>query len=701
MLCGPLRKDLHICSQTELANYYMADSPKPSAFVLIQDDPWLAPYEADLQVRYDRFQERLKEMQAQAGSLTEFASGHLHLGFTYDPDQNGWHYREWAPQAQAMALIGEFNGWDRTTHPMTRNETGVWELFVADGEGGLTHEMQVKVSVTGADGSIMDRVPAYIIRTVQDPDSHDFAGQIWHPEETFTWEDKGYHFSSDDSLLIYECHPGMGQEKEGVGTWREFADVVLPRIHRLGYNALQMMAVQEHPYYGSFGYHVSSFFAPSSRFGTPEDLKYLINEAHKLGVAVIMDIVHSHAVKNLAEGLNRFDGSGDQYFHSGGRGEHSGWDSKLFNYGKWEVQQFLLSNVRYWLEEYHFDGFRFDGVTSMLYFHHGDISFDHYDKYFKDGVEWDAITYLQLANTLIKEINPNGLSIAEDMSGMPGACRKVEEGGLGFDYRLGMGIPDYWIKLLKHKRDEEWSLQEVWHTLNNRRYKEKTVAYAESHDQALVGDKTLAFWLMDKEMYWHMQADDDNLVIDRGMAMHKLIRLLSASLGGEAYLNFMGNEFGHPEWIDFPRYGNNWSYKYARRQWSLADRTDLKYHYLQAFDQAMLKVLQENQVMPALAAQQLNVDDNNQVLAYERNNLIFVVNLHPTRSIADYAIGVPKAGEYELILNSDDKAFGGHGRIDAGVAYLTQPEEETERPMLRFYATNRTYLVFRLKSPAS
>ncbi|MEM7657376.1 MAG: alpha amylase C-terminal domain-containing protein, partial [Bacteroidota bacterium] len=372
--------------------------------------------------------------------------------------------------------------------------------------------------------------------------------------------------------------------------------------------------------------------------------------------------------------------------------------SKLFNYGKWEVQQFLLSNVRYWLEEFHFDGFRFDGVTSMLYFHHGDVSFDHYDKYFKDGVEWDAITYLQLANTLIKEINPHALSIAEDMSGMPGACRAIEDGGLGFDYRLGMGIPDFWIKLLKHSRDEEWNLRDIWHTLANRRYKEKTVAYAESHDQALVGDKTLAFWLMDKEMYFHMQADDDNLIIDRGIALHKLLRMMSASMGGEAYLNFMGNEFGHPEWIDFPREGNDWSYKYARRQWSLADREDLKYKYLLAFDQAMLTVLQENQVLAALPARELNVDDNNQVIAYERNNLIFVVNLHPERSIPDYAIGVPKPGTYELILNSDAVAFGGHDRIDASVGYHTVEEEESGRNLLRFYATNRTCLVFRLSS---
>ncbi|MEO0470217.1 MAG: alpha amylase C-terminal domain-containing protein, partial [Bacteroidota bacterium] len=446
---------------------------------------------------------------------------------------------------------------------------------------------------------------------------------------------------------------------------------------------------------GSFGYHVSNFFAATSRFGTPEDLKHLINEAHKRGIAVIMDVVHSHAVKNLAEGLNEFDGSGDQYFHPGSRGEHSSWDSKLFNYGKWEVQQFLLSNLTFWLEEYHFDGFRFDGVTSMLYFHHGHfVSFDHYDKYFKDGVEWDAITYLQLGNELLHEIKPGALSIAEDMSGMPGCCRKVNEGGLGFDYRLGMGIPDYWIKLLKHKRDEDWNLNEMWHTLTNRRFNEKTISYAESHDQALVGDKTLAFWLMDKEMYWHMMVDDNHPIIDRGIAMHKIIRLFTAALGGEGYLTFIGNEFGHPEWIDFPREGNDWSYKHARRQWSLVDREDLKYRFLNAFDKAMVHLLHWSDILPALPAQQLNIDQENHVIAFERNNLIFLFNFHHERSIADYQFFVPQAGAYEMILNSDDAEFGGHGRADSTVKHETI-EDEHGSNWLRVYTTSRTAMVFK------
>jgi 1,4-alpha-glucan branching enzyme len=665
-----------------------------TTLALVQDDPWLAPYQNDLQQRLDRYYEIRSAIEAGAGSLHTFAQAYRYFGFNYDSQAQGWYYREWAPRADQLYLIGDFNGWDRRSHPLKRNDAGVWEIFLPDGEYAdrFTHESLLKVHVIGANGG-HDRIPTYIRRAVQNEDTKDFAGQLWAPAAPFHWSDEAFDPSQMGAPVIYECHTGMGQEKEGLGTYREFADNVLPRIHSLGYNAIQMMAVQEHPYYGSFGYHVSNFFAPSSRFGTPEDLKYLVNQAHELGIAVIMDIVHSHAVKNFAEGLNNFDGSEDQYFHAGSRGYHEGWDSKLFNYGKPEVRQFLLSNIAYWLEEFHFDGFRFDGVTSMLYFHHGNVSFDHYDKYFKEDVEWDAITYLQLANDLTHEIKPGALTIAEDMSGMPGACRPIPEGGLGFDYRLGMGIPDYWIKLLKHQRDEDWNVHALWDTLNNRRWKEKTIAYAESHDQALVGDKTIAFWLMDKEMYFHMSIGDDHPVIDRGIAMHKMIRLISGAAGGEGYLNFIGNEFGHPEWIDFPREGNDWSYQYARRQWSLVDNPELKYQWLNHFDRAMVQLFREHQILEALPAQPLNLDETNNVIIFERNNLIFVFNFHPERAIPDYRFPAHLPGDYRIALNSDAPEFGGFDRIDSGLTYSTV--EQDGKPMLSVYATNRTALVLR------
>lgn len=640
--------------------------------VLVKNDPWLEPYTQQIQDRIDRYRKKLEEIKKSHGSLASFSSSYNYFGFNYDNEKKGWWYREWAPNAQALYLTGDFNDWDRTSTPLNSINDGVWELFLEDKKYGnrLSQETALKVHVV-SEKNALDRIPAYARYVVQDEETKDFTARLYKEERPFKWTDKKFSAAKAyEAPSIYECHVGMAQETEGVGSYRDFADEVLPRIKELGYNTIQLMAIQEHPYYGSFGYHVSSFFASSSRFGRPEDLKHLINEAHKMDIAVIIDIVHSHAVKNIAEGLNEFDGSDHQYFHAGSKGNHNTWDSKLFNYGKPEVLQFLLSNVKYWIEEFHVDGYRYDGVTSMLYEHHGDfMSFDHYDKYFVNDIDRDVLVYLQLANTLIKEMHPNALVIAEDMSGMPGLCRPVSEGGIGFDFRLGMGIPDFWIKYLKEKKDEEWDIYELYHTLTNRRHGERTIAYTESHDQAIVGDKTIAFWLMDKEMYDHMQVSDENHIIDRGIALHKMLRMFTLSLGGEGYLNFIGNEFGHPEWLDFPREGNDWSYKYARRQWSLVDNKKLKYHFLNDFDRDMIHLANQNNLLSSLPAQQLNMDGNNKVIIFERNNLIFLFNFHWDHSIADYRFKIPDSGKFKIILNSDSGNYGGFGRVDDIMTY--------------------------------
>jgi 1,4-alpha-glucan branching enzyme len=665
----------------------------PRRLKLIETDPWLQPSEPDIIDRYNRFRNRIDHILRDFGSLMNFAEGYKYFGINYDRKRKGWTYREWAPQAKALYLVGDFNNWEQFSHPLSRNDFGVWEIFLDEKhyKNTFVHGSKIKVLVDSEKG-LNFKIPAYITRVVQDEDTKNFTGQLWQPPK-FSWVGDKFNAEKLGELYIYECHVGMAQEKEGLGTYAEFTENILPRVKEAGYNAIQMMAIQEHPYYGSFGYHVSNFFAPSSRFGTPEELKTLIKTAHRMGIAVILDVVHSHTVKNTVEGLNEFDGSDAQYFHPGSRGEHPQWDSKLFDYGKTEVLRFLLSNLRYWQKEFHFDGFRFDGVGSMMYYHHGMEIMDSRDKYFREGVEWDAITYLQLANTLIHGMSPLAITIAEDVTGMPGLTFPVEEGGLGFDYRLGMGIPDYWIKLLKEYRDEDWNIHEMWHVLNDRLPHVKTVAYAESHDQALVGDKTLAFWLMDKEMYFHMQKDNPDLVVERGIALHKMIRLFTVALGGQAYMTFMGNEFGHPEWIDFPREGNDWSYNYARRQWSLVDDPNLKYQFLAAFDREMIRVMKDHQVMTSLFGNQINMDEANKTIVFERRGLIFVFNFHPFNSIPDYAFPVPRWGEYRIILNSDSKNFGGHGRVDDGMTYdaFTDPVRNT--PYLKIYNTNRTALV--------
>jgi 1,4-alpha-glucan branching enzyme len=673
-------------------------SPAIDVNGMIRIDPWLGPYADRLRHRGERYLDTRRRVVERSGSLKDFAGGHHYFGFTRGEHggRPGVWYREWAPKAIAMSLIGDFNNWDRMAHPLhpVKERPGVWARFLldSDGPGQLEHGGRVKVHVHSVMGQ-HDRIPAYIRRVEYEPRSNHFVAQYWNPPQPYEW--KHACFPLRGNLRVYEAHVGMATEEERIGTYDEFTEQVLPRIVKAGYNAVQLMAIQEHPYYGSFGYQVSSFFAPSSRFGTPEQLKALIDTAHGSGLLVLLDLVHSHAVKNIYEGLNHFDGTEYQYFHAGGRGQHPAWDSLCFDYGKLEVLEFLLSNVRYWLEEYRFDGFRFDGVTSMMYLDHGlGRDFRSYDDYFPPHVDEEAIVYLQLANELIDEVSPHAIRVAEDMSGMVGLARPIEEGGLGFDYRLAMGIPDYWIKVLKERKDEDWQMLEMYQVLVNRRQGEKHIAYAESHDQALVGDKTIAMWLMDADIYYHMTKQSRNIVVERGMALHKMIRLVTFALGGEGYLNFMGNEFGHPEWIDFPREGNGYSFKYARRQWKLVDDERLRYHDLASFDRAMQELDIRYNLLGDPFRQCLHVHEDQKLLVFRRGPLVFAFNFHPHNSYADYRIGVPDPSDYQLVLCTDEVSFGGYGQVVSDQVYPHVRERWHEQPQwVQLYLPSRTALV--------
>ena len=629
-------------------------------------DPGLIPYEQDIRQRYKNYKDKKTELVGKKGSLSDFANGHQYFGF--HRTGTGWVYREWAPAADALYLMGDMNGWDARKMPMKKLGGGVFELELT-GENALWNGCKVKTLVQNG-SRYTEHIPLYAKRVVQDPIDYKWSAEIVDEGE-FCWNDADFVPSKE--LYIYECHIGMAQEEEKIGSYTEFAEKTLPRIKELGYNAIQIMAVMEHPYYGSFGYQVSSFFAASSKFGLPSELKLLVDKAHSMGITVLLDLVHSHAVKNTAEGINEFDGTSYQFFYDGPRGYHKEWDTKLFNYNKNEVLHFLLSNLKFWLEEYHFDGFRFDGVTSMIYHDHGlGAAFTDYSKYFSLNTDTEAITYLMLANDLIREVKKDAITIAEDMSAMPGMCLPIESGGIGFDYRLAMGVPDMWIKLLKSMRDEDWNMRYIWHELIGRRPREKYIGYAESHDQALVGDKTIMFRLCDKEMYTGMsKLSKPSDIIDRGIALHKMIRLLTMSLAGEGYLNFMGNEFGHPEWIDFPREGNGWSHKYCRRQWHLADDGLLKYGWLSEFDCAMVELAQEKSLFKKEPVS-LYIDEEKQILVYERRGVIFVFNFSPTNSETDYFVRVPKIGKYKAVLTTDESRFGGWDRIDTEYVYKAE-----------------------------
>lgn len=640
---------------------------------LIDLDPWLGPYREPLQKRYDLYANWYQKIQDSEGGLDQFTKSYLKFGINVTPE--GITYREWAPNAKEAHFFGDFNNWNRTSHKMNRNDFGVFDIFLprnADGSLPIPHGSKVKILLTLQDGTQIDRIPAWIRRVTQNLEvSPNYEGIFWHPTET-------YHFKNPkpakpESLRIYESHVGIASWEGKVNTYKNFTQNVLPRIKDLGYNTVQLMAIMEHPYYASFGYQVTSFFAASSRYGPPEDLMELIDTAHGMGIIVLLDVVHSHACNNVVDGINQFDGTDHQYFHEGGRGRHSLWNSRLFNYGNYETLRFLLSNLRFWLDEYQFDGFRFDGVTSMMYHHHGiGTGFSgNYGEYFGPNADLEAIVYLMLANKMVHSYYPNAITIAEDVSGMPTLCRPVNEGGVGFDYRLAMAIPDMWIKILKETKDDDWNVSDICWTLTNRRYKEKTIAYAESHDQALVGDKTLAFWLMDKEMYDFMsELTPRTPIIDRGIALHKMIRLLTHALGGEGYLNFIGNEFGHPEWLDFPRQGNGNSFHYARRQFNLVDDELLRYKFLNNFDRAMQHLEGKYGWLASPQAYISLKNEQDKVIVFERGNLLFIFNFHPTKSFTDYRVGTSWNTPHHIVLNSDNVKFGGYDRIDESTVHF-------------------------------
>lgn len=663
---------------------------------IVAHDQYLEPYEDAIKGRHNHAVWKIDQLtQHGKQSLSDFANGYEYFGL--HKVRGGWVFREWAPNATDIYLVGDFNDWKESEDYRCKKVegTGNWELKVPTKAMRHGNLFKMHVKWNGGEG---ERIPAWATRVVQDEQTKIFSAQVWAPRK-YRWKKEKFT-PSRDPLLIYECHIGMAQDAEKVGSYTEFKDNVLPRIVKEGYNAIQVMAIQEHPYYGSFGYHVSSFFAPSSRFGTPEELKALIDAAHQKGIAVIMDIVHSHAVKNEVEGLGNLAGDPNQYFYAGDRHEHPAWDSLCFDYGKDDVIHFLLSNCKYWLEEFHFDGFRFDGVTSMLYYSHGlGEAFVNYGDYFNGHEDDNAICYLTMANKLIHEVNPKAITIAEEVSGMPGLAAKFKDGGYGFDYRLAMNIPDYWIKTIKERRDEEWKPSSIFWEVKNRRADEKTISYCESHDQALVGDKTIIFRLIDADMYWHFKHGDETNLVNRGIALHKMIRLVTAAAMNGGYLNFMGNEFGHPEWIDFPREGNGWSYKYARRQWNLVDNQDLDYHFLSDFDEAMLEVIKSEKKFNLTPVQEIWHNDGDQILAFERGDLLFVFNFSPTKSYTDYGFLVKK-GVYHVVLNTDAKAFGGNGLADDGVTHFTNFDplyEKDGKEWLKLYVPARSAVVLRKK----
>jgi 1,4-alpha-glucan branching enzyme len=591
-----------------------------------------------------------------------------------------------------------FNDW-KETHPLIAGEFGRWSIDLLDNDDGtplVPHKCQHRLRIENHSGEMISRVPAWTRLAWQDKTTNLFNGVHWNPPK-----DEKYTFKNDRparpaGLKVYEAHVGMASTEPRVATYRDFIDI-LPRIKKLGYNAVQLMAIAEHAHYGSFGYHVTSFFAPASRSGTPDELKELVDTAHGMGIVVLMDLVHAHASSNQIDGIAAMDGTDHCYTHGGPKGHHDQWDSSLFDLTKHEVLRFLLSNMKWWLMEYGFDGFRFDGITSLMYNSHGiNKGFTGgYHEYFGPDTDIDSCIFLMLGNVLIHEVVPSAITIAEDVSGMPTLCRPVEEGGFGFDYRLAMAIADMWIKQLKEIGDDDWNMGHLCWNLTNRRFKEPCIAYCESHDQAIVGDKSVAFWLMDSEMYHGMSLlKDPSMQVVRGIALHKMIRLLTMGLGGEGYLCFMGNEFGHPEWVDFPREGNGWSHHHCRRRWDLADSDHLRYKHLLAFDIAMGGLDNRFNFLASEHQYVTLKDENSKVIAFERGDCMFIFNFSSTQSYEGFEVGC-QWESMRIVLDSDEHRFGGQHRLEYGHvhSFPTGGPLHNRNHSLKLYVPCRTCIV--------
>jgi 1,4-alpha-glucan branching enzyme len=629
------------------------------------EDATLAAYRDFLERRARRFTGELKRIVAAYGSLRAYAALHTNLGIHKIRRTDGtfsWRLREYMPNAEDLWLTTDRLNFQRhASYRFRRLENGVFQLSLP--EDALAHgtymELRVKPRKRGPEQGALRRVPAFATWVEQDAVlPSQWCARLWAPEKPYRFR----HRRPAKAVFprIYEAHVGMAQsalarQGQSVGSYRDFAADMLPRIRDAGYTAVQLMGILEHPLYRSYGYQVSSYFAPSSRFGTPDEFRGLVDAAHGLSLMVILDIPHGHACANTEQGIAAYDGS--RYLFSG---EHNQWGTPSFDYAQEMTRRFLLSNCRYWLEEFRVDGFRFDAVGNMIYADHGvDDDFSHVGRCFYGGnglprADENGELYLCLANALIRRIRPQALSIAEEFSGMPGLTCPPKEGGLGFDYRFAMGIPDYWEKCIESPRD----MGSLWYETTNHRPYDRTVSYVECHDQCINGHDAMIWRLIGKDMYDYMAVFTDNWNTSRGLAFYRLMRLVTLCTADAGYLNFMGDEFGHPEWLD--------DESRAHRQWHLAGRADLKYAGLAAWDRAQMTLVAGR--LPDFQQQPLFrfIHEDDRILAFERGRLLFVFNFHELQAKTNLLFAVTP-GKYVERLSSDETAFAGKGNLCVGV----------------------------------
>ncbi|KAI8557559.1 hypothetical protein RHMOL_Rhmol04G0020000 [Rhododendron molle] len=488
----------------------------------------------------------------------------------------------------------------------------------------IPHGSKYRVYFNTSDGPL-ERVPAWAPYVVPDADGNQAFAVHWEPPPEYTYKWKHKHPEVPKSLRIYECHVGISGLEPKIASFNDFTEKVLPYVKEAGYNVIQLIGLVEHKDYFTIGYRVTNLYAVSSRYGTPDDFKRLVDEAHGLGLLVFLDIVHSYSAADEMVGLSLFDGSNDCFFHTGKRGHHKFWGTRMFKYGDVDVLHFLLSNLNWWVVEYHIDGLQFHSLASMIYTHNGFASLSgDMEEYCNQYVDKDALMYLILANEILHALHPKIITIAEDATLYPGLCEPTSQGGLGFDYFVNLSASEMWSSLLGNVPDCDWNMSKIVSTLiGNKHSADKMLLYAENHNQSISGGCSFGEILLGEP---REHASDRKASILRGSSLHKMIRLISFTIGGHAYLNFMGNEFGHPK--------------------------------------DMMNVDEKERILSRGLPNIHHVNDTTMVISYLRGPLLFIFNFHPTTSYERYSVGVEEAGEYQVILNSDEKRYGGQALIE-------------------------------------
>lgn len=579
--------------------------------------------------------------------------------------KKGVYFAVWAPNAKAVSVVGDFNGWDRDKHPMEREEPlGIYTCFIKDMKEGELY----KYCIETQKGELLYKADPFANYAEVRPGTasrvHDISGIKWTDS---VWMEARKNWNIDESpMSIYEAHIGSwkqhpGEEEERFYNYREFAREAVKYMKEMGYTHIELIGIAEHPFDGSWGYQVTGYFAPTSRYGTPEDFAYMINYFHRNKIGVILDWVPAHFPRD-AHGLADFDGTAVYEYADPRKGEHPDWGTKIFDYGKAEVKNFLISNALFWTETFHVDGLRVDAVASMLYLDYGKQNGQWVPNKYGGNQNLEAIEFFKHLNSVVLGRNPGALMIAEESTAWPKVTGNPEDDGLGFSLKWNMGwMHDFleYMKLDPYFRKEH----------HNQMTFAMTYAYSEKYILVLSHDEVV-----------HLKCSMLNKMPGLGFDKYANLKVGYAFMMGHPgkKLLFMGQDFAQLR---------EWSEERELDWYLLAEP---EHQAVQAFMRDLLKLYRKNKAMyeqdtNGYGFEWVNANDGYRSIfsfirhsKYNKKNLLFVCNFTPMEW-ADYRVGVPRRKQYKLILNSDDKQYGGKGE-ERPLVYKAIKQECDGRP---------------------